>query len=183
MKRNALIFLSSVLLCSCGGGGKGGSDGGPTAPPPNPTAAVQGVWNGTSTGTLVHGPACIGNPVSTPVKAVITQSGSNIALSITLNSAITCSFHGTVGATSIGWTFDQQQANPDCLGFRHLPCRNANGSIRFIDSRLRKGDLDGSVSGNQILVTGDSITDILDSGTGQVIDTLEIMGKTQLQKQ
>jgi hypothetical protein len=183
MKYLAFIFASGILLCSCGGGGKGGSDGGPTAPPPNPIANVQGTWNGTSTGTLVHGPVCIGSPVPTPVKAVINQTGSNITLTITLNSVLTCSFHGTVGATSIGWTFDQQQANPNCLGFRRLPCRNSNGSIRFIDSRQRTGDLNGNVLGNQISVTGDSIADILDSGTGEVIDTLELSGKIQIQKQ
>jgi hypothetical protein len=184
MRRLVLVALSAGVLCSCGGSGGGHeAGGGPTAPPPSAAAQVQGTWAGTTSGTLLHGPACARDPIPTPTRAVITQTGAGIALQVTLNSAITCSHHGTVGETAIGWTLDQTQTNPDCLGLRRLPCLSPDGSIRFIDTRNRSGDLTGTVTGNQISVSGIGITDVFDSATGQAIDTIQASIQVKLQKQ
>jgi hypothetical protein len=177
MKALSVFLGLSLIFVSCGGGG------GHSPTEPRQSANVQGAWSGTSTGSKLQGPSCIGNPVPTPVVAAITQSGSAISLKVTFNNALTCSFHGTVGETAISWDPDQQQANTDCVALHNVPCLRPNGSIQFIDTRLQSGTVSGTVSGNHISATGDSVSDVLDSKSGQVIDTFRITARLEMQRQ
>lgn len=176
------LLLGSVILYSCGGGGDGGS-GGPTAP--NPSVNVQGSWSGTSTATVTQGPSCFGrNPVTAPIAASITQAGSSISLSMTLSPGVTCSYQGSVSDTSIRWTQDAQQANQACLQARGIPCLSGS-SVRLVDTRFRtdSGQLSGTASSDRISVSGETVSDVLDSRTGQIIDTLRANIRVELQRQ
>lgn len=143
-------------------------------------ANVAGQWSGTSQGVVTHGPSCIASGSPTPSDATISQNGSAISLSITLNRTITCEFLGTVGESAISWAPNPVQANPNCLGSRGVPCFSG-GRIRFIDITNRNGaPLTGTVAGDRISVSGIGISDITDSTTGQSIDTLETSIRVEL---
>lgn len=170
-----LIFVATTaLLGGCSGGGG-------SSPTESPTVAnVAGRWTGTSLGTVTHGPSCIGTGQPTPSEATISQNGPAINLSITLNRTVTCEFLGTVGETTISWAPNPVQANASCLGSRGVPCLTG-GRIRFIDIKNRTGaPLAGTVVGDRISVAGIGISDVTDSATGQLIDTLETNIRVEL---
>lgn len=175
-RRTQLVTFvaATILLGGCGGGA--GSN--PTEP--RMVANVAGGWSGTSLGVVTHGPSCIGTGSPTPSEATISQNGPAISLSITFNRAITCEFLGTVGESTISWSPNPVQANANCLGSRGVPCLSG-GRIRFIDITNRNGaPLNGTAVGNRISVSGVGISDVTDSTTGQLIDTLETSVSVEL---
>ena len=144
--------------------------------------SVAGTWSGTSTGTVTAGPSCIGRqPITVPAVAQITQSGTSVAVALTLNQAITCTSHGTVSGTTISLSQDAQQANPSCLAVRGIPCLD-QGTVHFIDLTVASASLTGTVAGDAITASGMSTDNVLDSQTQQVIGTLQATVQLDLQR-
>jgi len=170
-----MMLMTALFLFSCGKDGGGG----PTAPAAHATA--HGTWEGVSVETKVQGPSCITLPGPTPIGATVVQIGAILFITITDRHGISCSFHGTVGETTISWSADQPQLS-SCKGLQHVQCPGSNGSVRSVDTRLRSSDVGGSISGNHISVSGDVFWDVVDSNTGQLIDTLRTDTHIELQR-
>jgi hypothetical protein len=177
MKHRSLAF-TGLLLFGCGGGD--GGNGGTTGP--RPPSNVQGSWSATSTAhTVAEGPLCVRDTLPRPLGASITQNGPSIALNITFTPDITCSFSGTVSDTSISWTLNQQQANPLCLN-NGLPCANSDGTVRFLfGNEIRSSSFNGSVSGDQISVSGETVSIVSNNGTP--FSSLRVATSIVLQRQ
>ena len=159
MKCLPLVFMG-MFLFGCGGDGDDGPSG------PRPPANVQGSWSATSTvHTVTEGPLCVVTQVPRPLEATITQNGPNIALNIAFTGNFACSFSGTVSDTSINWTLDQQQSHASCL-FNSLACVDPDGLVRRVfNSDIRSSSFNGSVSGDQISVAGETASVVGLGGT------------------
>jgi hypothetical protein len=175
--KNIGLLLTAIVLSSCGGH----SGGGPTAPGVH--ASVQGSWEGVSVESKIQGPPCINPSGPTPIGATIIQNGPLIYMTIGDRHGTTCSFHGSVSDTTISWSADQPQYYASCKGLQSVRCQGSNGSVQYVDTRLRSADLGGSISGNHISVSGDVFSDVVDSSTGKLIDTLRVDAHIDLQRQ
>lgn len=178
MKRWSLALIG-MLAFGCGGGD---GDGGPTGP--RPPANVQGLWNATATSlSITDGLLCVRDSLPRPVGASITQNGPSIALNLTFSHNFTCSFSGTVSGTAISWTLDPQQTASSCRPYT-LSCNNPDGTARHIlVSEIRSGSFNGSVSGDQIAVSGEIGSTVRSAQTGALFPALSVSTSIVLQRQ
>jgi hypothetical protein len=139
---------------------------------------VTATWSGTSTSTFTQGPTCLNRqPVTVPTTVQISQSGT--AISGTLNH---CSFHGTVNGTAIRWAQDAEQSDPICLTAYLVLCA-AQGDIAYLDIGRPSTSVAGTVTGNQMLVSGAATSEIFDPSNGQPSGTVQASVVLKLERQ
>lgn len=175
MRLLAACTFSALCVAGCGHGSSG-----PTAP--GTATNVAGTWSGTLTKTVTSGPACLSRqPLTLPATAQIMQSGAAISGTLT-RGQVPCSFHGTVGDTTISWTQDTQQASFACLLAFFVPCFD-QGGIHLIDIGGDMINIAGTISGSQITASGVDTSNIIDPTTGHPTGAVQAAVGLTLQRQ
>jgi len=128
---------------------------------------------------------CLANdfhPIPVAVRWQFTQNGTSFTGTQTVNSVVTCSFHGTISGNTVTFLADATNQPAGCIA-QTLFCSPTPGRLLKLDLQTNLAVLTTTVSGTHMSGSGTATWKVTDVTSGTSVGTYAVNGTQDLQKQ